>query len=50
MAGLIVSVVLFGLTLSIAMLWTRLVVAPAVSDYSELREVIEHIKRLIFGS
>lgn len=49
-AGLLISVMLFGLMLSIAMLWTRLVVAPAVSDHSELQEVIDHIKRLIFGS
>lgn len=41
-AGLIISVVLFGLTLSIAVLWTRLVVVPAVSDYPELQKAIGH--------
>ncbi|QIN84577.1 LPXTG cell wall anchor domain-containing protein [Rubrobacter tropicus] len=50
-AGLIVSAVLFGLTLSIAMLWTQLVIYPATRDYPELREVmqevIDYIKRLI---
>lgn len=44
-AGLIVCAVLLGLTLSIAILWTRLVVAPAISDYSALQEVIDDIKR-----
>lgn len=44
-AGLVVSVVLFGLTLNIAMLWTRLVAAPAIRDYPELRAVLGHIKQ-----
>lgn len=46
-AGLIVWAVLFGLTLSIAMLWTRLVVVPAVSDYPELQKAIGHIKLVL---
>lgn len=49
-AGLIVSVVLFGLTLSIAMLWNLVVVDPAIRDYTELHEVIDHITHLVFGS
>lgn len=46
-AGLIISVMLFGLTLSIAMLWTLQVVVPAVRDYSELQEVIDHVGRML---
>lgn len=49
-AGSIVSVVLFGLTLSIAILWTLLVVAPAVSDYQQLHDVIDRIRAILFGS
>lgn len=42
-AGLIISAVLFSLTLAIAMLWTRLIVVPAVSDYPELQKATDHI-------
>lgn len=48
-AGLIVSAVLFGLTLSIAMLWTQLVVDPAFRDWPELQELIDHVRQLLFG-
>jgi hypothetical protein len=49
-AGLIVSAVLFGLSLGIATLWTQLITDPAFRDWPELRELIDHIRRLLFGS
>ena len=35
--GFIISIMLLGLTLSIAVLWTRLVVFPAIHNYPELQ-------------
>lgn len=48
--GLIVSVVLSALLAGLATVWTVVVADPAVRDYEELHEVIDHIKSLIFGS
>lgn len=42
--GLIVSVVLFALLSGLATVWTVVVADPAVRDYEELHEVIDHIK------
>jgi hypothetical protein len=48
--GLVLSVVLFGLTASIATLWNFLVVEPAVRDYQELQDVIDSIRDKFLGS
>jgi hypothetical protein len=50
LTGLVVSVVVFGLTASVATLWNFLIVDPAVRDYAELHEVIDYIRSLVFGS
>ena len=47
-AGLIVAVVVFALLAGVATLWNVLIADPAVRDYQELHDVIEHIKRLFF--
>ncbi|WP_114560598.1 hypothetical protein [Desertihabitans aurantiacus] len=41
--GLVVSVVVCGLTLGLASLWTAFVVNPAISGYPELQEAIRGI-------
>ena len=48
--GLIVSVVVFALLAGIATLWNLVVADPAVRDYDELHEVIDHVRTLVFGS
>ena len=48
-AGLVVSAVLFGLTLSVATLWTQLITDPAFRDWPELQQLIDHIRQLLFG-
>lgn len=48
--GLIVSVVLFALLAGFATMWNVVVADPAIRDYDALHEVIDHIRRLIFGS
>jgi len=50
LTGLVASVVVFGLTASVATLWNFLIVDPAVRDYKELHEVIDYIRSLVFGS
>ncbi|WOF21928.1 hypothetical protein N8K70_11100 [Microbacterium betulae] len=47
--GLIVSVIIFALLAGIATMWNFVVADPAIRDYDELHEVIDHIKQLIFG-
>lgn len=47
-AGLIVAVVVFALLAGIATMWNLVVADPAIRDYDELHEVIEHIEQLIF--
>lgn len=47
--GLVISVVLFGLTASIATLWNFLVVDPAIRDYQELHEVVDYVRDKVFG-
>lgn len=48
--GLIVCVVLFALLAGIATMWNVVVADPAIRDYEELHEVVDHIKSLIVGS
>lgn len=48
--GLIISVVLFALLAGIATVWNVVVADPAIRDYEQLHEVIDHVKTLIFGS
>lgn len=46
-AMLIVSIMLIGLTLSMAIPWTRLVVVPAVSGYPEPRGLAGHVNLIL---
>lgn len=48
--GLIVSVVLFAVLAGIATMWNVVVAEPAIRDYEQLHEVVNHIKSLAFGS
>ncbi|MBT2486193.1 MULTISPECIES: hypothetical protein [unclassified Microbacterium] len=48
--GLIIGVVLFAVFAGIATVWNLVVADPAIRDYDQLHEVIEHIKGLVFGS
>lgn len=45
--GLIVSVIVCILLIGVAAVWTVLVADPAVRDYQELQDVIDHIKNLV---
>lgn len=47
-AGLIVAVVVVALLAGVATLWNVFIADPAVRDYQELHDVIEHIKGLFF--
>lgn len=47
--GLIAGIVLFALLAGTATMWHVVVADPAISDYTELHEVIDYIKSLIFG-
>ncbi|MDN5774472.1 MAG: hypothetical protein L0H43_11860 [Brevibacterium aurantiacum] len=49
MAALVICVILFGLTASVATAWTFLVVNPAFGDYDQLHEVFDYVKRITFG-
>lgn len=49
MAALVICVILFGLTASVATAWTILVVNPAFGDYDQLHEVFDYVKRITFG-
>lgn len=48
--GLIIGVVLFAILAGIATVWNLVVADPAILDYDELHDIIEHIKSLVFGS
>lgn len=47
--ALVICVILFGLTASVATAWTFFVVNPAVGDYEQLHEVLEYVKEITFG-
>lgn len=48
--GLIICVVLFALLAGIATVWNGVVAGPAIRDYAELHEVIDHIQSLVVDS
>lgn len=47
--ALIISVVLCALLAGIACVWNVVVAGPAISDYEQLHQVIDHSKSLVFG-
>lgn len=49
MVALVICVILFGLTASVATAWTFFVVNPAFGDYDQLHEVFDYVKRITFG-
>lgn len=50
MTALIISVALFALLAGISTLWNVVVAHPAISDYDQLHDVINHIKNLVVDS
>lgn len=48
-SGLVIATLIFALLAGVATFWNLVVAGPAVGDYQELHDVIEHIKHLIFG-
>lgn len=48
--ALIIGVVLFAILAGIATVWNVVVADPAIRDYEQLHEAIDHIMDLVFGS
>ncbi|MEL4506083.1 hypothetical protein AAEX63_14760 [Luteococcus sp. H138] len=48
-SGLVIATLIFALLAGVATFWNLVVAGPAVGDYQELHDVIEHIRHLIFG-